>query len=275
MICFEHRPFVKLPCSCRVNYCASCWDRALATSVSMRGLAQCPSCREAFRVDFNPDEGGLVFSPDTDGTASQDWRSRLYGKAKPVQIQLLRDFGESVAVQGPGAEANMIGADLGQWPLCVCGAQLERVGSRVRIIRVLDEAEPGWRLRSTEANGLLERLLASAFVTCDLCEQDATVSGFVWTCQSGPRTVLHPAAYDVCDKCFSQYAGPVAARLSDSSDQRGKYAEASCQPCAAIVRSARPWPSRRVLTAPRAIGLPGRVLRLVGSTLVSRYAGTR
>jgi len=234
-ICFEHRPFVNLPCACRINYCATCWDRALATSVTVRGRAQCPSCRSGFRIDFNQDAACLVFSKEEKTTMTvADWRSRLYGKARPVQIRLLKDFGTGVKAASSSAEASDGAVEvtplrksriisLGEEPpalsssqppappsscepLCVCGAVLENIDSRTRIIRMLEDTEPGWRSRVLEAERLIDSLASSALITCDLCEDIATRSGGVWTCKNGPHTVLHPAAYDVCESCFAHYA---------------------------------------------------------------------
>merc|ERR1719401_2339003 len=104
-ICFEQCPFISLPCKCNVNYCKGCWSRALATSVTVRGIAQCPSCRTNFRVDFDTETTNLVFTPDDKGTGSKEWRSRLYCKARPAQIQCLRNYGEAMQRQSTAAMA--------------------------------------------------------------------------------------------------------------------------------------------------------------------------
>lgn len=226
-ICFEHRPIITLPCSCRVSYCAACWDRALAVSIAVRGHAQCPSCRTAFLVDFDPDEGGLVYSPDAEGAASPNWRAQLYVKAQPVQIQLLRSFGAVLAgaarhrgddaapaaVAGGRAEAKAQDTRARRLPQCVCGAQLERVDNRGRILRLLAETDPDWRSKVDDEEEVIASLSARALVTCDLCGQVANRTGFVWTCQSGQQALLHPSAYDICEQCFSAHAGVAAARL--------------------------------------------------------------
>jgi len=279
-ICFESQlQFVSLPCACKINYCSSCWDRALATSVTMRGHAQCPSCRSAFRIDFEPTAGGLVFSIDAEGTSAGDWRARLYGKAKPVQIQLLRDYGQSLAsgrpalpgllpqppLEGCGAcgseayaaaapceSAGDVAARPPFQPECVCGARLVRVTARRRVERMLDDTDASWRARAPEVERLVDRLLSSSIVTCDLCDEIATRSGAVWTCTNGPHTVLHPAAYDVCEGCFCVHAGAAsaagAARALPAAAEA--QAEAAAQSCchrgvAAVVRalaSQRPPP---------------------------------
>jgi len=196
-ICFEEGPYVSLPCDCTLKYCISCWDRALAASITTRGSAQCPSCRCAFRVDFDADSASLVFSKETQVTTLSEWRSRLYKNAKPVQIKLLQDFGRGRA-QAQGSDCTK--------PLCVCGSHMQRVDKHSRVIRMLEDTQPGWRTRVTDPDRLVESLAVSSLITCDLCEEVATRTGFVWTCESGPQTVLHPAAYDVCEKCFALHA---------------------------------------------------------------------
>mmetsp|Transcript_96121 Transcript_96121/g.185369 ORF Transcript_96121/g.185369 Transcript_96121/m.185369 type:complete len:304 (-) Transcript_96121:40-951(-) len=203
-ICFEQRPFITVPCACKVNYCAICWDRALASSATVRGLPSCPSCRQPLKVDYNAAEGGMIVSTTLESTArAGEWRRKLYSKVRPVQIQLLRDYGTSIsAASGPQATSS----DL--QPRCVCGATLELSCRRGRILRMLDDTDPGWRARGGDAEGALRRLLANAVVTCDLCEGVAaqTLCG-VWTCKNGPHTVLHPEGNDVCERCFECYSG--------------------------------------------------------------------
>lgn len=260
-ICFEHRPFVNLPCACKINYCANCWDRALATSVTVRGRAQCPSCRSGFQIDFNQDAACLVFSKEERSMSIADWRSRLYLKARPVQIRLLKDFGTGTksAAQAPAclphgnkksdtllALANQDSSSVFE-PLCVCGAVLENIDSRTRIIRMLEDTEPGWRRRVAESDRLLDSLASSSLITCDLCDDIATRTGGVWTCKNGPHTVLHPAAYDVCEKCFSLHAGPANQRRSseDRSTQTCEHGRSNrcCQICTAWTIG---WQRRRV-----------------------------
>eukprot|EP00928_Gymnodinium_smaydae_P079230 TRINITY_DN6320_c1_g1_i1.p1 TRINITY_DN6320_c1_g1~~TRINITY_DN6320_c1_g1_i1.p1 ORF type:complete len:365 (-),score=93.82 TRINITY_DN6320_c1_g1_i1:201-1295(-) len=109
---------VPLPCSCRVAYCASCWDRALASSMATCGRALCPSCRCPMRVDFDAVSGRLTFSTlrgrGGGGRASgageeasaafgagfgsgDNWRKRLYEQAMPLQIRLLQRYGASTS----------------------------------------------------------------------------------------------------------------------------------------------------------------------------------
>mmetsp|Transcript_78232 Transcript_78232/g.135698 ORF Transcript_78232/g.135698 Transcript_78232/m.135698 type:complete len:267 (-) Transcript_78232:36-836(-) len=234
-ICFEQQPFLELPCSCRANYCASCWDRALRASVRDRGQAQCPSCRSNFCVDFDQDTAGLVFSKTDEGMTRQDWRSRLYDKARPVQISLLQDYGATArSSTAPSAEGVLVASsegilapsapsvtkgkdahldeaqdDLCQpcGPLCVCGGVFERVDAHSRIRRMLEDTQPGWSSRIAQQEQLVDKLASSNIITCDLCDDVALTTGFLWTCKKGPNTVLHPAAYDICEFCFSRHAG--------------------------------------------------------------------
>merc|ERR1712187_95209 len=65
-ICMESIDEVTvLPCQCKLHYCRSCWDTALANSFSQCGQARCPSCRALVRVDFDTDKNCLVFTPET------------------------------------------------------------------------------------------------------------------------------------------------------------------------------------------------------------------
>merc|ERR1719359_231906 len=97
-------------------------------------------------------------------------------------------------------------ASTGNEPLCVCGSAMERIDRNTRILRMLDDTEPGWRSRVTEAERLVKSLAVSSLITCDLCDEVAMRTGFVWTCRNGPHTVLHPAAYDVCEQCFNRFS---------------------------------------------------------------------
>lgn len=238
-ICFEHMPFVAVPCSCRVNYCAFCWDRSLAASVAMRGVAQCPSCRGTLRVDFDPEARSLVFSREAEcSTPLEDWRGRLYKKAKPVQIQLLQDMGKAITA-APSAAPQCVE------PRCVCGAMLERVDRRARILRMLEDTEPAWRSRVVAADRLVKSLSCSSLITCDLCDEVATRTGYVWTCKNGPHTVLHPAAYDVCEQCFARYSGlGQAAALSSPPAEPGSPQGLGCW------HTIVPWPRLSIRSMP-------------------------
>jgi len=39
----------------------------------------------------------------------------------------------------------------------------------------------------------------------------------MFTCQAGYKTVMHPASYDVCSKCFDKYAGKMSLKESLSN----------------------------------------------------------
>jgi len=136
VICFEAlEHVVALPCDCRVDYCSSCWDRALAHSFNACGQARCPTCRGPVRVDFDAQSGRLVFSRDplqndagaervdaeaeaeaaegAAGDAAQDaelpaqgelngaaqrmrrTRDRLIQQARPAQVQILQRYGSA------------------------------------------------------------------------------------------------------------------------------------------------------------------------------------
>lgn len=195
-ICFEEHPFVNLPCSCRTNYCASCWDQSLAASVLVRGRAQCPSCRTNFHIDFDQDRASLVFSKEDTTMSISDWRSRLYNKTRPLSLKLLKDFGPSSSGCANG-------------PSCICGGVLENIDVRTRVARMLDDTRPTWR-QQADPESYVDSLASRGILVCDLCSGKMTGTGTVWTCKKGPRTVLHPAAFDVCESCFSQHATSAA-----------------------------------------------------------------
>lgn len=204
-ICFEKRPFVDIPCACKIDYCANCWDRALAVSIRTRRQAQCPSCRSGIDVDFNQEDACLVFSKTEKGMNIMDWRSRIYDKILPVQIKLLKDFGAMAGAVMKG-ESSPRDSPCHE-PICICGGTLEKVDTRMRIIRMLEDITPEWKTRISEDDQRIDQLTSKAIISCDLCNDIATRTGFVWTCGNGPYTVLHPAAYDICESCVSLYAG--------------------------------------------------------------------
>lgn len=240
-ICFESGPFESLPCACRVQYCHSCWDRALAMSIAVRGRAECPSCRACLTVDFDPDAGRLTFKAIADNKVADNWWPRLYGKARPVQIRILQQFGADAAAAAAGdcdAQESIAipGSTTCSKPAlpivpCVCGSPLERVSRRSRITRMLEDTEPDWRRHLNEPeDSIIERLAASCLVSCDICEDYLANFTAVWTCSNGTHTLLHPASYDVCERCFIKYTGCSDASLlrtgcagseSDNLDTRG------------------------------------------------------
>jgi len=201
-ICFENQPFVNLPCSCRINYCSTCWDRALATSVSVRGRAQCPSCRTGFRIEFNEEAACLVFSKEDADMPISDWKSCVYGRARPAQIKLLKDYSAAASAEPARRETS---SDRGCEPFCICGGVLEKIDSRTRVIRLLEDTDPAWTTRVADPDQCIDMLASKALVTCDLCEENGIGTGSVWTCRNGPRTLVHPSAYDICERCFLQH----------------------------------------------------------------------
>jgi len=211
-ICFEEGIPVKLPCSCRMTYCSSCWDRALASSVSLKGRATCPSCRMHLRIDYDPELRGLLFSKEEENFVGNPWKVRVYGKARAVQIRLLQDYGRAQSSHGMDV-ANPKAAESAETErqscklLCVCGAHMDRLDTHSRVVRMLDDIDDSWRNRVPDARAFIESLRGQRLITCDLCEKNAMTGGDVWTCQNGMHTVLHPSAYDVCEKCFLEHTG--------------------------------------------------------------------
>jgi len=208
-ICFEtlesRGGAVALPCNCKIAYCAKCWDRSLAASMSSCGQALCPSCRGAMQVDFDPQTCQLIFRRSTDkGTSSsalrmQDLRRRLYDQAKPVQIKLLQTYGAKVGQGGARTSKDMETQD--HPPRCVCGSRLKCTSVRDRVKSFVEEETP-----FPVTNSDLEHLLRSPPIMCDICNAQVAASADVWTCENGRRTVLHAVAYDVCQSCFNFYA---------------------------------------------------------------------
>lgn len=234
VICFEalesRGGAIPLPCDCRVPYCAECWDRALAASISACGRALCPSCRGAMRVDYDASLGHLTFSrlsaSESSNASENDWRRRLYEQAKPKQIQLLQRFGaqrprstQSGVADGtsrtsaveenaqaepdpPEVLAHVAAAGVALQPArCVCGCSLAEVSVRDRVLTFVQEESP-----FTPPRSVVKRLMLSPPIVCDICCRRVQPSSKVWTCENGRRTVLHAAAYDVCESCFVFHA---------------------------------------------------------------------
>lgn len=187
-ICFEALggSAVELPCSCAAVYCLRCWDHALAVSFRSCGVARCPTCRTAVRVDLEPGDSPqcvMRFSREArdPDTIFRDYEhQRLAEQAKPVQVKLLHSFGERIGGDGPTDAAL-----LDKGPPCVCGNWLKGVKLSTRLMQRTEQAYS---------------------IICDLCEHTIR-SGSTWTCQNGYGTVVHPASYDVCDMCLARYVG--------------------------------------------------------------------
>jgi len=229
-ICFETLESgggaVPLPCDCRIAYCARCWDRALAASMTACGRALCPSCRTPMHVDFNAAESRLCFSRVASSSSEDNWRQRLYAQAKPLQIELLQRYGEEC----PGDNANSTGstclAERSKLaPRCICGSRLECTAIRDRVLSYIHEGSPLPPLPSQ-----FEALMYNPPVVCDICSRSVR-SDRVWSCANGRRTVLHAAAYDVCDTCFRWHAhGDEPEEESESCSVFSEDEESSASP---------------------------------------------
>jgi len=221
-ICFEELDTVggavKLPCDCRVDYCAGCWDRALATSQATQGSACCPTCRTPMRVEYDITIRKLRFhraplqvpaSPGSESSSSssssgmspeptdsqdmapaEDWTRQVYQQARPRQLELLRQY----SCMDPKARDD---------PKCCCGSRLRFVTIDERVVQMVRDLP-------MLPDGLLEFLQAMREkppITCDVCERSVpkTDEG-VWSCENGQRTMLHTSAYDVCMSCFREHA---------------------------------------------------------------------
>lgn len=197
------------------------------------------------RVDFDPDQERLCFSRDAAASAAAScggeppssfeleraargsaygWRARLYAQARPLQIHLLRRFGEEAATVCPpptaAGEAGASNAILGSAPSangsskprCVCGQSLACTNIRDRVLAFVSEGSP-----FLPAPSQLEALMLNPPVVCDICGRPVR-SSRVWSCENGRRTVLHASAYDVCEPCFALHAyGEEAAEESGSA----------------------------------------------------------
>jgi len=234
-ICFEPQPFITVPCACKVDYCAACWDRALTSSAKARGHPSCPSCRQPFRVDYSTVAGGMIVSMTSESSAQAgEWRRNLYLKVRLAQIQLLRKHGTSISTVSfaarqlahPFSVQQATGSDF--QPQCVCGGHLELSCRLGRLLRMLDDTDPDWRAQGGEAKGALRRLLETAIVTCDICEGEAP-SG-VWTCSNGPHTLLHSEGNDVCERCFQHYVGHTKPERMPSCTPGARVITPSCHP---------------------------------------------
>jgi len=242
-ICFEDRPSMTLPCACKTTYCASCWNRALASSVQVRGKAQCPSCRMVLRIDLDPDTGDILFSKQDGETSHDMWQPRLSKKAKLVQIKYLKSYGSKVkqecisANKRANAPCNNATAksldqpaidlmngftlqNLGK-PACFCGASLKHVTYKERFLGLREDFEAEWRHRTSYA------------IACNLCDTVVPQNSSLWTCEDGCRSVLHLSSNDICESCYSKHVGLVS---------RCKASQSRCAaPCMSIIGFKFPW----------------------------------
>lgn len=213
-ICFEYMTFVNLPCNCTVKYCGGCWDRALATSVLVNGHARCPSCRSAIAVRYDPKSSSLVFGLKLNGVFC-NWRKQIYDRTKNTQIQNLRAYGALVASDS-SSEAGGSRESCVHNPMCVCGSELEHLGSYSRVVRLVEDMQPGRSSLIPEPETMRE-VIQGGHITCDLCDSvvfHGNALEGVWTCKHGPRTMMHPFAYDICQACFAKHSGLQAKHKS-------------------------------------------------------------
>lgn len=215
-ICYEEISAVcGLPCACKNTYCLQCWDRALAASFKATGMPRCPTCRARVQVDFDA-ERGLIFScPDE---SDQFDPNKLYRQAQDAQCLLLRQYGaDSRALQCLGAVYEGAHSAKRQSPSCVCGGKLRRVGLHERLELLLERLLPT-NVDEVSRQRCLDNMASSVEVgvspiRCDLCwchvgsvtggrPRGQSASG-MWTCTNFEQTILHSAAYDICDECFN------------------------------------------------------------------------
>jgi len=241
-ICFgDESQRVDLPCRCKVSYCKTCWDIALARSFQACGSARCPSCRSRVHVDYSTEIEGLVFSlrvdaeDETPGARNifsvlqnlASHQRKLAEQARPTQLKLLRKFGESLPKElqdekalDASTLASIEGADSIDFrtlanrcqqeavipPQCICGMQFERVSSRERAVRWCQMNRPDLSPESQMYKDTLETLLEQSSSYCDLCDQSIPPGADLWTCKNGNSTILHSNAFDVCDRCLVSHS---------------------------------------------------------------------
>merc|ERR1712151_1365821 len=291
-----------LPCQCKLHYCRSCWDTALANSFSQCGQPRCPSCRAPVRVDFDTDTNRLVFTPEAVDTTfasqrellqriRQEYESQLAAppseesfrrflhahtefealknfdqnrhrtveklrhQAMPAQINILKQVGEdnpslkrivghpsdvlakasvgelkklmkavNIRANGCLEKSELVDrladkADASKlrctWasqkcpaPACVCGSSLGRIGGVERVKGHLGDQASG--LSDADVERRIHQLQSQGkgYVICDICEKNVPFGdgSSVWTCANRNSTILHATSYDICDKCFVEFA---------------------------------------------------------------------
>mmetsp|Transcript_45289 Transcript_45289/g.144319 ORF Transcript_45289/g.144319 Transcript_45289/m.144319 type:complete len:235 (+) Transcript_45289:41-745(+) len=224
-ICYEAvGEGIDLPCSCKVDYCLQCWDKALAKSFNACAKARCPTCRTPIRVDFDGQAGRLAFSAEGDDEDAEQTRRRIAEQMRPVQERLLRDYGAANplneeacrgSVAAAAATAERL-AEQGTTPHCVCGGALERVSLRERARRFFIQAgqwRDSERLAPLVARGLVR-------IVCDLCGEplDLEQPG-IWMCERGDSTIKHATSNDVCTRCLVHHAWGIIGVLSAQEGQ--------------------------------------------------------
>jgi len=228
-ICFNEMDHgADLPCACLVEYCVTCWDRALAQSFQDSGQAKCPTCRMSIHVDYDAEKLQLIFGKaDRQEVPHQrsaqhlfQHQHRLAAQAMPAQIRFLQEFGEQLPVDiretslcvssGSSDAVSSLGARCAEaastGPSCVCGVMLERVSGLERARRWCTMNAPHVAVDSITFNHIVEEMLSQSASYCDLCDEHLPPGGAVWTCQNGNRTILHANAFDVCDLCLVRNA---------------------------------------------------------------------
>lgn len=220
VICFEASgQGVNLPCRCQVQYCQLCWETALAKSFNACAKVRCPTCRSTVRVDVDAQSGQLVFSEGDENEDADLVRRRISEQLRPVQVRLLRNFGEAHPPPLPsnqGVLADIFAAadhaaqlaNNGFTPSCLCGSRLQRVSLEERARRFFVQAGQ-WRNSDRLAPVLAEGLMR---IICDLCGEPLDLDQpAVWVCEIGDATIKHATSNDICLGCFVQHAWGVAA----------------------------------------------------------------
>lgn len=93
---------VTLPCKCSVPYCSPCWDRSLARGLSACGVARCPTCRSAIRVDFDTATGKVIYSTGPEAEEDDD---------DAMQDAITNSVGSRSRASSAAAASSAIGAD--------------------------------------------------------------------------------------------------------------------------------------------------------------------
>lgn len=225
---------MKLPCGCQAAYCSQCWDRSLVSSLSACGSARCPSCRCKMHVEYDASCGRPIFSRakdheecETTGrerSQSDGWRplDDLYTQARPRQIELLKQYGTTIRDNDSMVAATSLSVSPSDdaspktdSPHCACGSRLTCMHIESRTVQVILAQYP------QASESLKKRLMRTPLIACDICDQFMEpCNGRLWTCDSGSRTVLHGAGYDICEACFSSYTGIKVPGSSFDVDSR-------------------------------------------------------